>query len=69
MKKLRTLLIETPKQIGLWYKRVVDIPWLSVGEVLEELSEVLSPIEERLKRGWEYDKAEPPVIQGRSRKR
>lgn len=69
VKKLRTLLIETPKQIGLWYKRVVDIPWLSVGEVLEELSEVLSPIEERLKRGWEYDKAEPPVIQGRSRKR
>ncbi|MFQ5820818.1 MAG: hypothetical protein ACE5I5_12575, partial [Candidatus Heimdallarchaeota archaeon] len=69
VKKLRTLLIETPKQIGLWYKRVVDMPWLAVGDVLEELSDVLSPLEEGFKRGWANEKAVPPVVHESSGKR
>lgn len=69
LKKLRKLLIEIPKQIGLWYKRVVDMPWLAIGDVLEELSDVLSPLEVGLKRGWVCDKAAHPVVHGSSGKR
>lgn len=62
IEKLRQLLIELPKQLGLWHKRVVDIPQLTVGQVLRELSDVLRPLETEFKGEKTSIKSVPSTI-------
>lgn len=69
LKKLQRLLIEVPKQLGLWYRRVADMPCVTVGEVLSELEEVLRPLEAGFKGGRAGTRAAAPVANPRARRR